>query len=323
MARIRTIKPDFWTSAQVMELSRDARLAFIGLLNFCDDAGIHPASPKRLKAEVFPSDELSAGSVAELVREMISGGLVDEYAVDGESYWIVTGWHHQKIDQPTYKFPRPDGTVPVGAPKRRNRVAAVAPSPNASGLCAEHSPNVRGAFTPGREGKGEEKTTTTTSPSPVGNGDPAVAQLASNDPVAVVPEAGAVGERPFVLTEATDAQPVQKLPPCPVGEIVELYHRYMPRNPPVRVINKTRRRSLDARWREAAVMTCEPFGYETKTEGLAAWREYFEVCNRSAFLTNQTPPRPGHENWKADFDFLISEKGFARALENRYHGEAA
>jgi len=34
MARIRTIKPEFWTAEQVMELSRDARLLFIGMWNF-------------------------------------------------------------------------------------------------------------------------------------------------------------------------------------------------------------------------------------------------------------------------------------------------
>ncbi|MDR5878807.1 hypothetical protein [Caballeronia sp. LZ032] len=158
MARIRTVKPEFWTSAQVMDLSRDARLAFIGLWNFCDDAGIHPASPKRLKAEVFPADDLSADSVAELIREMISSGLVAEYSVDGEAFWIVTGWHHQKIDQPTYKFPRPDGMIPAGAPKRRSRIVPLDSSVNGPRTSVEHSSNVRGVFTPGKEGKGEEKT---------------------------------------------------------------------------------------------------------------------------------------------------------------------
>lgn len=37
MPRIRTIKPEYWTSEQVLDLSIPARLAFIGLWNFCDD----------------------------------------------------------------------------------------------------------------------------------------------------------------------------------------------------------------------------------------------------------------------------------------------
>lgn len=51
MARIRSIKPEFWTSEQVMALSPLARLAFLGMWNFCDDAGIHPASAKTLNAQ--------------------------------------------------------------------------------------------------------------------------------------------------------------------------------------------------------------------------------------------------------------------------------
>ena len=54
MSRIRTVKPEFWTSEQIIACSPIARLLFIGLWNFCDDNGVHPASYIRLKAEVFP-----------------------------------------------------------------------------------------------------------------------------------------------------------------------------------------------------------------------------------------------------------------------------
>lgn len=56
MARIRTVKPEFWVSEQVTSCSRGARLLFIGLWNFCDDGGVHAAEHKRLKSEVFPSE---------------------------------------------------------------------------------------------------------------------------------------------------------------------------------------------------------------------------------------------------------------------------
>ena len=56
MSRIRTVKPEFWTSEQIIACSPIARLLFIGLWNFCDDNGVHPASYIRLKAEVFPPD---------------------------------------------------------------------------------------------------------------------------------------------------------------------------------------------------------------------------------------------------------------------------
>lgn len=107
MARIRSIKPEYWTSEQVVECSPMARLLFIGLWNFCDDNGVHPASAKRAKMEVFPSDDLTEGAVKKLIDELLTTGLLAKFEVDGKSYWNVTGWHHQKIERPSYKFPAP------------------------------------------------------------------------------------------------------------------------------------------------------------------------------------------------------------------------
>lgn len=113
MARIRTIKPEYWTSEQVMSCSRDARLLFIGMWNFCDDGGNHPASAMTLKAEVVPGDAVSAVTVMQWVDELIEQGLLAEYEVDGKEYWHVTGWFHQRIDQPTLRHPAGD-TVTQG-----------------------------------------------------------------------------------------------------------------------------------------------------------------------------------------------------------------
>lgn len=106
MARHRTIKPEFFTSGQIAECSTSARLLFIGLWCFCDDGGVHPASAVRLKMEVFPADSISVGDVESMVNELKSRGLLDSYVVDGKEFWRVTGWHHQKIDRPTYIYPR-------------------------------------------------------------------------------------------------------------------------------------------------------------------------------------------------------------------------
>lgn len=108
MSRIRTVKPDFWTSAQVIECSPNARLLFIGLWNFCDDKGRHPASAKQAKAEVFPADDISIENVARLIDELSTNGLIARYHVDDTEYFYVTGWRHQKIDRPQEpKYPEP------------------------------------------------------------------------------------------------------------------------------------------------------------------------------------------------------------------------
>jgi hypothetical protein len=109
MARIRTIKPEFWTSAQVLECSRNARLLFIGILNFADDHGRHPYSAKQCKAEVFPADDLSLNDVLRMLSELSQNGLIAPYTVDGKEYFIITGWHHQRIDKPQKaKYPSPE-----------------------------------------------------------------------------------------------------------------------------------------------------------------------------------------------------------------------
>lgn len=106
MARYRTIKPTFFTSEQVVECSPTARLLFVGLWCFCDDGGVHPASAARLKMEVFPADSFSVADVQKMVDELKSKNLITSYVVDGKEFWRVTGWHHQKIDKPTYVYPR-------------------------------------------------------------------------------------------------------------------------------------------------------------------------------------------------------------------------
>ncbi|MBH1873541.1 hypothetical protein I5W30_04740 [Stenotrophomonas maltophilia] len=106
MARIRSIKPEFWSSEQVMECSPMARLLFIGLWNFCDDGGNHVASAKTVKAEIFPGDDISSTDVQGMLDELSSNSLIAFYTNGDKQYLHVTGWKkHQKIDRPTYKHP--------------------------------------------------------------------------------------------------------------------------------------------------------------------------------------------------------------------------
>jgi hypothetical protein len=157
MARIRTIKPEFWTSEQVVECSPNTRLLFIGMLNFCDDSGIHPANVRRLQMEVFPCGTFNKADVAAMVEELIENQLVEEYEVEGALYWRATGFtKHQKVDQPTYKHPLPDGRVPA---KVRRKSASGSPndeqdSPNAHRVDDERSEGVHPRK--GKESNGKE-----------------------------------------------------------------------------------------------------------------------------------------------------------------------
>lgn len=110
---------------------------------------------------------------------------------------------------------------------------------------------------------------------------------------------------------------------CPVGTIVGLYHELMPNNPRVKVLSEARKSSIRQRWKQAAALDSKPFGYSTKTAGIEAWKQFFQVCATSAFLTGMSPAQPGRPAFIADVDFIFSASGFAKILENKYHREAA
>lgn len=115
MARIRTVKPEFWTSEQVAECSTITRLLFIGMWNFCDDGGNHPASLKSLKMQVFPSDDIQLSEIGTMIDELVKNELITQYTVNNKDYWHVLGWKHQKIEKPNYKHPEyiPTNSKPI------------------------------------------------------------------------------------------------------------------------------------------------------------------------------------------------------------------
>jgi len=128
-------------------------------------------------------------------------------------------------------------------------------------------------------------------------------------------ETKAEGDAPPVVSRAAA--------PCPYQQVIDLYHETLPDNPQCKVVSKARKAAIKARWTEAAALTCKPFGYVSREEGLSAWRQFFEVCAESDFLTGRTPPTQGRPPFIADIDFLMSPSGFARTLENKYHRDAA
>jgi len=133
VARIRTIKPEFWTDDAITECSLSARLLFIGVWNFADDAGNLDRSSKQLKARIFPVDNIDCEP---LIQELITHGLLREYSVSGKKYLHIPGFiDHQVIN-------RPSKPVVPGPAEEVNT-----PTPLTEPSVSTH---------PGREGKGKE-----------------------------------------------------------------------------------------------------------------------------------------------------------------------
>lgn len=99
MARIRSIKPDFWTDDTLTECSLSARLLFIGTWNFADDYGNLDRSAKQIKARVFPVDNVDCEP---LLKELMTHGLLIEYSVSGKKFLHIPGFgKHQIINRPS------------------------------------------------------------------------------------------------------------------------------------------------------------------------------------------------------------------------------
>ncbi|HHW7541914.1 DnaT-like ssDNA-binding domain-containing protein [Escherichia coli] len=126
MARIRTIKPEFWTDEDMAELSEPACLLAIGLLNYADDEGYFNANPKLIKAAVFPIREPSV-PIPVLIQELSNCGYLSMFSTsDGKQFGAITNFlKHQVVNKPKeskikclplipYEYGTDTGQVPLG-----------------------------------------------------------------------------------------------------------------------------------------------------------------------------------------------------------------
>jgi len=93
VARIRTIKPDFFTSDDICALSPHARLLYIGLWCEADREGRLQWSPNAFKRRYLPDDKCDIDKVC---LELRSRELVVVYGESGEFAYIPTFLDHQK-----------------------------------------------------------------------------------------------------------------------------------------------------------------------------------------------------------------------------------
>jgi hypothetical protein len=102
MARIRTIKPSFWTDEKIGKLSWGARLLFIATWNLADDEGILLWNAQYLRGQVFTYDvHVSSAKIKALMQELIDKKLIEKYDVGEDAYaFVVHFLKHQVISKP-------------------------------------------------------------------------------------------------------------------------------------------------------------------------------------------------------------------------------
>jgi len=85
----------------------------------------------------------------------------------------------------------------------------------------------------------------------------------------------------------------------PYDKILEYYHSILPELPRVAKLTDRRKKMINARWKEY--------------DDLDFWIEFFNHVRDSKFLMGKT------SDFKAGFDFLLSESTFYKTLEGNYH----
>lgn len=101
MARIRTIKPEFWEDEKIGKLPIPCRLFFIGCWNFADDFGVIKGNAALLKSQIFPYDEnLRVSEIKKWIDALVDARmLVPIIHVEESYYFIRTFRSHQVLDK--------------------------------------------------------------------------------------------------------------------------------------------------------------------------------------------------------------------------------
>lgn len=152
MARIRTIKPDFFKNEQLADLPIIVRLLFIGLWTQSDRDGKLEDRPKRLKAEIFPYDNID---IDKALDQLQAAGLIFRYKVNVNASGRVLA-----PEQPDKQV----GFIKILTFKKHQQpnvkeAKSVIPDPDFTHHC-ESTVLVQcqhGASTTGKEGKGKEQ----------------------------------------------------------------------------------------------------------------------------------------------------------------------
>jgi len=93
--RARNLKPGFFKNEELADLPFEARLLFAGLWCMADREGRIEDRPRRIKAEVFPYDDVD---IEKLLEQLRTARSIVRYTVEGHDggvIWIPTFKRHQ------------------------------------------------------------------------------------------------------------------------------------------------------------------------------------------------------------------------------------
>lgn len=310
MARIRTIKPEFCSSADVGALSRDARLFFLQLLTEADDEGRMLWIARRLGGVLYPFDpDVTADMLEAWLAECVGRGMLIHYAVAGVEYVQIANWtKHQKISHAA-KSRLPDqcsqGVTIIRGKSREELRKSSGDSPEAL------RPDLGTGNREGEQGTGNRDSSLRSDSSSPAASTPA--QPAGETTLSLVPSSPS----PTRLSRESRIEQIAK-------DAQSAYNRLLAKPngllPLCAVINKPRRKAIEKALPTVRQICAQLYGSERVTPTF--WAQYFETAAADDFHSGRRKGGDGHENWTPDFEFLLRETVIAK-LFDRAMSEAA
>lgn len=139
MARIRTVKPEFWRHPIYARLPDDVQLLALSLLTMADDEGYFRAEPELIRGDVQPFRE-NLGKISRGLRELSNQGWIEvqKHPKQGNIGRIVNFAKHQRVHHPTpsklksyfsrENFPKSSGEFPPGT-GNMIKIKSISPTP--------------------------------------------------------------------------------------------------------------------------------------------------------------------------------------------------
>ncbi len=128
MARIRSLKPDFFKDEDLATLPFEARLLFEGLWCLSDREGRLEDRPKYIKAEIFPYDDVPVDKLLELlsnpkIKDRPDKSFIRRYSVNNKKYIEIFEFLKHQSPHNTEKesdLPAFNGVITVTSPLKNN-----------------------------------------------------------------------------------------------------------------------------------------------------------------------------------------------------------
>ncbi|MDO9002830.1 MAG: hypothetical protein Q7V20_05195 [Aquabacterium sp.] len=105
--------------------------------------------------------------------------------------------------------------------------------------------------------------------------------------------------------------------PCPYDAIIDIYHAALPDLPAVRLMANDRQRAMRGFWGWVlSSKKTDGTRRATSAEEALAWiKSYFERAAHNDFIMGRTRQSAEHSNWRADLDYLLTNKGRRQVIE--------